>query len=626
MRRIAATLGALCLLAACASIQSPTRPMSDDREGPILTTVHRGGDDLLSAGLGLEGLRAPSPPAFADPTAPTPAELRRRAIWTNWRGIVDLTEAGGFGRVYGAVPGVPGREYQAFAWLAGRRHPHRVLAQVPDAFDRALRCLVVTPVSGSRGVYGSIGFAGGWALPRGCAVVYTDKGAGTDVYDFDGGTGVALDGTRAPAGADALAFVPDGPPPQGPHRVAYRHAHSQENVEADWGRHTLQAMRFGLAALERAFPELAPFTVENTRVLLAGLSNGGGAVLRAAELPEAAAVAAVVAAAPQLAVAAARPLYDYASHAALYQPCALLDPRLADAPAPVPVAGLADKAARRCAALHARGLLSAGTPRAQAAEAYARLREFGFEEAALRASAIVNALDLWRSVGATYASAYARGSAAESICGYAFAPLDADGRPRAATAAERASWWADGAGVAPGAGIGILDALAAGEDPSLPGLLCARAAWTGDDPLARRVRAGVAETQASGLPVAPRVLIVHGRDDSLVPIAWSARAWYRTALAASPATELRLYEIANVQHFDAFLGLPALGAAYLPLLPYAWQALDAALAAVRDGRPLPPGGLVPTRPRGPGTPLTAAHLGDLGAAEPRDRGDRSERR
>src|SRR6478735_5404919 len=42
------------------------------------TTEHRGADDLLTAGLGLDGLRAMAAPAFADPVHPTDAERRRR--------------------------------------------------------------------------------------------------------------------------------------------------------------------------------------------------------------------------------------------------------------------------------------------------------------------------------------------------------------------------------------------------------------------------------------------------------------------------------------------------------------------------------------------------------------------
>src|SRR5690606_39352852 len=123
-------------------------------------------------------------------------ERRRRAILASWTGTADPGPRGGCGRVYGAVPDVPGREYQAFARVPGARSPHRVLLQAPDAFDARARCLVVAASSGSRGVYGAIALAGAWALPRGCAVAYTDKGTGPGYFDLAGDTGVALDGTR----------------------------------------------------------------------------------------------------------------------------------------------------------------------------------------------------------------------------------------------------------------------------------------------------------------------------------------------------------------------------------------------------------------------------------------------
>ena len=134
-------------------------------------TTHRDGDDLLTAGLGLAGLRGLAPPAFADAASPTATELRRRAIWSNWRGIADLAPGGGYGEIYGSTAPVPGREFSAFATVPGARHPHRVLVQVPDGFDRKRRCLLVAPSSGSRGVYGAIAVAGAWGLPKGCAVV-----------------------------------------------------------------------------------------------------------------------------------------------------------------------------------------------------------------------------------------------------------------------------------------------------------------------------------------------------------------------------------------------------------------------------------------------------------------------
>src|SRR5690348_5722409 len=282
MRRLI-LLSLLVPLAACMprpsppeALMTPSALVSDVRE-----TVHRERDDLLSAGMGLDGLRG-KPPAFADATAPTAQELRRRAIHTSWQGIADLGPLGGYGRVYGAVPAVPGREYTAFAKLPGARQPHRVLLQVPDHFDAKARCVVVAAASGSRGVYGAIALAGAWALPRGCAVAYTDKGTGSGYFDLDSDTGVALDGTRAARGAAPLEFEPARVADA--HGVAIKHAHSGDDPEADWGRHVLQAARFGLAMLDRAYPAQAPFTPTDTRVIVTGVSNGAGAALQAAGL------------------------------------------------------------------------------------------------------------------------------------------------------------------------------------------------------------------------------------------------------------------------------------------------------------------------------------------------------
>ena len=69
--------------------------------GEIHMTCYDGvTDDLLTAGLGKTGL-AGAAPGFINPLAPTPAELRRRAIWTNYRAALDITAAGGYGTLYG---------------------------------------------------------------------------------------------------------------------------------------------------------------------------------------------------------------------------------------------------------------------------------------------------------------------------------------------------------------------------------------------------------------------------------------------------------------------------------------------------------------------------------------------
>lgn len=578
MARIALAAALAVALTACGS--SPTRPKSHDTViEPQRVTEHRGSDDLLTAGLGLAGLQAMTPPAFADTTRPTSQELRRRALWNNWRGIADLSATGGYGEVYGSVAAVPGREYSALAKLPGAKQPHRVLVQVPDDFDLKRRCVVVTASSGSRGVYGAIAVAGAWGLPKGCAVAYTDKGAGTDYFDLDTRTGMREDGAAGASG-EALAFAPDAP--AGATGVAVKHAHSQDNPEADWGRHVKQAAEFALAALERAFPQAAPFRFDNTRVIAVGISNGGGAVLRAAEL-EGDWLDAVVAGEPNIQVEGngARSLYDYTTEAALLMPCALLALPADSLPQPPLRAQAEPLWQARCASLKAAGLIEGADVAAQARSAHARLRAHGWTDQALTAGALSVGFDLWRAIAVTYASAYGRYGVGAHPCGYGFAALNPDFSARAATPAERAAWWSDGSGIPPGAGVGIVDTRVAAPDVTLPGLRCLRALNDGQDEAARRVQRGIAEVRArpprAGLPV----IVVHGSDDGLVPPAFSSAPYVAQAKAAG--REVAYWQVRNAQHFDGFLALPAYAARYAPLLPHVYAALDR-VSAQLDGR------------------------------------------
>ena len=572
----------------------------------LRVTEHRGSDDLLTAGLGGDGLRAFAAPAFADPEHPTAGELRRRALWSNWRGIADLAPGGGYGDVYGSTASVPGREFNALATVPGASQPHRVLVQVPDAFDTSKRCVVVTASSGSRGIYGSIAVAGAWGLPKGCAVAYTDKGAGSDYFDLETGQGARADGTLG-ARADALAFAPDTTAMSG---VAFKHAHSRDNPEADWGRHVKQATQFALQSLDSAFPQAAPFTFDNTRVIAVGISNGGGAVLRAAELdgsgPDAGWLDAVVAGEPNVTVAGARPLYDYATQAALLMPCALLDPALAPLPQPPMTAQAAPLWTLRCARLQAAGLVEGADAAAQARSAHAQLRATGWTDAALRAGALSVGFDVWRAVAVMYASTYGRYGAGGHPCGYDYAPVNADFSPRRATAVERASWWADGSGIPPGAGVGIVDRRMARPDATDEGLHCLRALWTGDGADAVRVRQGIVEITAGlpreGLPV----VVIHGLDDGLIPPAFSSAPY--VAMANAAGRDVRYWQVRHAQHFDGFLGLPDYAARYLPLLPYVYAALDRVTAHLYGKAALPADAVIATTPRGAGVALDASHL------------------
>ncbi len=582
--------------------------MPADSIGPVRVTEHRTGDDLLSAGLGLAGLRG-TLPTLAQSEQPGHVELRRRAIYASWRGIADLGPLGGYGEIYGAVPVVTGREFSAFATLPNASAPHRVLVQVPDLFNRQSRCVVVTASSGSRGIYGSIALAGAWGLPRGCAVAYTDKGAGSGYFDVASLTGVQLDGTRAAVAEATLEFAPKvAVDAVAADAVLVKHAHSGDNPEAAWGRHVLQAARFALQALDQAFPDEAPFTAENTRIIAAGLSNGGGAVLRAAESDEGV-LDGVVAIEPNIwAGEGGRALFDVVTEAALLAPCALLDARFDSTPFARVNAAEPPAWRARCAALSALGLLQGSDAKAQSADAYARMSAGGWSDGALASAASTTALDLWRSVAVTYAAAYARSGASDMPCGYRFATLDGAGVAHAPTASERAAWWADASGIPPGAAVGIVDTLATGDDPALPGLLCLRELASGSGRIGRRVLDGIAQTRAvlprAGLPI----MIVHGVDDGLVPMAFTSDP-YVAWLAANGRSPV-YWRIANAQHFDAFLAFPGFGDRHVPMLPYAYAALDHLWAHLQTGARLPPSRDIATTPRGNAV-LGAGQLGEI---------------
>jgi hydroxybutyrate-dimer hydrolase len=520
------------------------------------TSVHRDGDDLLTAGLGIDGLRG-TIPSLADATAPTFAELRRRAVWTNWRGIADVSATGGLGTMYGDLRPVPGREFHGRATVPGAKQPHRLLLQLPDTFDRERPCLLVTASSGSRGVYGAIALAGGWGLPKGCAVAYTDKGAGTDWR-------------RAPVeGSDDAVHVP--------------HAHSGDHPEADWGRHVLQAAAFGREVLVRE----TGIDPDALIVIAAGVSNGAGAVLRAVgddaaneqRIDGAPQLDGVVAVSPNIHVEGARSLFDVATHAALWMPCALAAAHFDDDALLRPGSSMPPAYAASCAALVAAGQIEGDGIAAQATNAWNAMQAVGWTNAAMRAGSLSVAFDLWRAVAAGYASAYARTPADAMPLGYRYAVRDAQGAPVPPSPAEAALWWSDSSGIPPGNGVLLLDPP--GDDGRMTGLLGLRALATSDATVREAIAATRAMPPRGGLPI----LLLHGLDDGLVP-EWTNSAPY-AAFAREHGARLGYWRIERAQHFDAFLGNPALSSRYVPLMPQAYAALDAMLAHLRDGAPLP---------------------------------------
>ncbi len=182
------TVFALCcaatVLAGCSSSEDGDFP-GNDRPGFLVGEqrfAYDGAtDDLLTAGLGKTGLGSPTAPGFANPAAPTAAELRRSAIWNNYRAIVDVSPKGGYGILYGpnldangqdtlGEGRIAGVEYVGFADDGTGAKNVTLVVQIPGGWNRNRPCIVTGTSSGSRGVYGAIGSSGEWGLKRGCAV------------------------------------------------------------------------------------------------------------------------------------------------------------------------------------------------------------------------------------------------------------------------------------------------------------------------------------------------------------------------------------------------------------------------------------------------------------------------
>jgi hydroxybutyrate-dimer hydrolase len=658
--------------------------------GAIVETAYDGTtDDLLTGGLGKTGLMGAAP-AFANPAAPTPAELRRNAIYTNYRALVDSTALGGMGVLYGpnidpqgndtlGEGKIAGREYITWADDGSGRKNVTLMVQVPDSFDPARACIITGTSSGSRGIYGAIGTAGDWGLKHGCAVAYTDKGTGNGFHDLMTGTVTARDGTllnAATAGTEAL-FKADltgdalaAFNAATPNRVAYKHAHSQQNPEKDWGLNTLDAVRLAFHVLNERYGEpsrqypgrrLATLQPSNTLVIASSVSNGGGAALHAAEQDTEGLIDGVAVSEPNapprptagLAIRQGstvverigRPLAGYFTYANIYQPCAALS-----AQAGLSMSALfwpatyTEAAQNRCAALAARGLLKGATLAEQADAALAKMRLHGWQAESnfLQQSHFRFATN---SIAVTYVNALGRFSVADNVCGFSFANTDLAGSVAPQVATTQAALFSTGNGIPPTSGVNIvynpsvggakLDFLAVSPtsgtpDFALDGALCLRSLVTGKDtvtkaPLAGemkawsdRVRAGIAEVTLGARLKGKPTVIVAGRNDTLLPVNHTSRAYFgRNQLVSQQPGNTRYIEVTNAQHFDSFIAFGALlgyDTRYIPLHVYYNRALDAVHAHLTSGTPLPPSQVVRTTPRATSlTAISAANVPPIAA-------------
>ncbi|HWU90289.1 MAG TPA: 3-hydroxybutyrate oligomer hydrolase family protein, partial [Kofleriaceae bacterium] len=435
------------------------------------------------------GLGNNTPPGFADAANPTAAELRRRAIYTNYRAVLDPSAAGGYGTLYGPnldVNGgdtlgegkIAGKELLAYADDGSGKKNVVLMVQIPSSFDKTRPCIVTGPSSGSRGIYGAIGSSGEWGLKHGCAVAYTDAGKGTGYHDLAADKVNLIDGRlvrRVDAGnlahfsVDLTGAALTAFNTAFPNRFAYKHFFSQQNPEKDWGQNVLDSIRLAFWALNEEYGPIDAASGKHTRairpdntiVIASSISNGGAESLQALEQDTEGLIDGLMVSEPNAqprdmtgvtvkfggaAVGSAgKPLIDYFTYHVLYEPCAAISTN-AQAPngvrpgwlgagtdprgnATTQVAGveLQTIAANRCQSLKAKGLISGTTTQEQADAALAKLADYGWSDP------IVNALhashyrlsDVYVTFG--YVAAYGKFSVGDNVCGFSLANVDATG-------------------------------------------------------------------------------------------------------------------------------------------------------------------------------------------------------
>ena len=640
------------------------------------STVRGTGDtaitqDLLTAGLGRTGLAAAAP-AFANPLAPTALELRRNAIRSNYQGLVDILATGGYGSLYGpnvSVTGavttneglIPGREYTALLDDVSGRKRVAMAVQIPDSFNQNAPCVVVGPSSGSRGVYGAIATAGEWGLKNGCAVALTDTGKGVGLYDMTDDTVNKMDGTRATrANAGTLNFFAAAITDSArlaynalfPNRLALKQMHSQLNPEKDWGNDSLAAARYALFALNDRYgttTNAVPFTAANTIIIGASVSNGGAAVLRAAEQDNSGLIDGVVAGEPNAQPSTTagygiqvggtpvagfgKSMVDYTTYGNIYQPCAALS-----LPASMGVevsfhnyisfAGMTARAVARCNGLAAKGLVSGADTAARSLDALNKLRAYGWTTDNDTMHSAHWGLGNGPILSAMYPVSYGRFSVTDNVCNTSLAQVDATGTPIAVVEATKAQSFANANGTSNGAPANVVyndsvggarswqlatSASTGVADFGLDNALCQRALVTGVDTAgvaltassfptlaqSTAVRAGAAEVLFDGNLKAKPTIIVAGRSDALLPLNNAARAYVAyNRVVEGAASKTRYIEVTNAQHFDGFLGLSGFDTRYIPLHAYFNRAMDAMYAHLKNGTALPPSQVVRTTPRG----------------------------
>ncbi len=625
---IGATLGAT--LGACDIKNHEASQAPDFLIGDMIHVQYDGiSDDLLTGGLGVQGLQSPIPPTFKNADNPTPAELRTYAIYTNYRALNDTTTSGGFGRIIGPNVGnkdaqgkIAGVEYLSFMKLTPDHQNVTLMVQIPNDFNIKEPCLITGPSSGSRGIYGAIGTVGEWALKKGCAITYTDKGTGTGFHYLSSGKVFDLQGQLIDAvtAGDRSSFTLPLTPElkdyneKYPNRVAIQHAHSGLNDEKNWGQYVLSSIKFAFYVLNKELAEgNNKFTPENTLVISSSISQGGHSSLLAAEQDTEGLIDAVVVGEPNIPLPKnndfaiqmgeqqpvtnhSMNIYDYSTLLNLYQPCAVLSDDTLQAPFGAGSNAVVLRVlSNHCNLLHERGLLTAETTQGQIEQSITKIRGMGILDETFILGPVNVAINLWATIAVNYANAYGRFSVMDNLCGLSYAKLNSKGQAIPQSPAEMAAVFSLSGGIAPVAGLAF--APTEMKQP-IDYALCFRNLVTEKTEQALRVQNGIAETNHNANLKGKPTIIVHGQSDALIHVNHSSRAYFGlNHLIEGNKSNLYYYEISNAHHFDAFNAFPGFNNRFIPLHHYLLTSLDLMYDHMTKGVDLPDSQVVWTIPR-----------------------------
>ena len=453
-----------------------------------------------------------------------------------------------------------------------------------------------------------------------------------------------------------------------PDRIAVKHAHSRQNPEVDWGRNVLQSIEFAFYVLnlEENFGKVGrrgrvrqTITPDNTIVIASSISNGGTASVRAAEQDRRGLIDGVAVSEPNLSPRVnkrlvirqgsrqwasdrhSKLLYDYFSFINVYQTCA--DLAQPDASLNTGVV-FPDLAENRCASLAEIGLLTEfredgvtpTTPEERALEAQQIINDYGILEEQNWVQPTQEFFEFNEAIAVTYANAAGKFGVMENLCGVSFAGTESL-VPAPLLPDQLEQLFGVFSGVPPGSGIQLINNNSLGgelqnrfslssqgvQDQNLEAALCYRSLFTGRDEFGnrltgdnfknfRRVHKGLKKLRYSGRLRGIPTIIVHGRNDGVVPPNHASRAYYGlNQIVEGRRSQLRYYEVTNANHLDAFIPFFAgFQERFIPLHYYFDLAVSLMYDHLKNGTPLPPSQVVRTFTREvlPTNPPTIADL------------------